>query len=162
MASEVTLIAVPGKMHIYAWVIEVACINSEVKFVLKGLRGCFGLNGLRGHLNDHLKQPTIDTTEAVKHYMISYFLLPLVAAGLKGHCPLVLWSIPSLSCLQRGARNRARNLAQAANSSLPRKSDDPLSKALAPPPKSRGNSEIPNLYFKFTARRPRGSIRLGE
>ena len=79
MASEVTLIAVPGKMHIYAWVIEVACINSEVKFVLKGLRGCFGLNGLRGHLNDHLKQPTIDTTEAVKHYMISYFLLPLVA-----------------------------------------------------------------------------------
>ena len=88
MASEATIKAVPGNMHIDARVIEVACIKSEVKFVL----GCFGLNGLRGHLNDRLKQPTMDTTmiEAVKHYMISYFLMRLVAAGLKGHCPLVL------------------------------------------------------------------------
>ena len=84
--------AVPGSMHIYARVIEVACIKSEVKFVLKGFRGCFGLNGLRSHLNDCLKQPTINTTMivAVKHYMITYFLLLLVAAGLKGHCPLVI------------------------------------------------------------------------
>ena len=50
MASEATLMAVPGNMHIDARVIEVACIKSEVKFVLKGLRGCFGLNDLRGHL----------------------------------------------------------------------------------------------------------------
>ena len=78
-------------MHIDARVIEVACIKSGVKFVLKGLQGCFGLNGLRSHLNDCLKQPTINTTmiEAVKHYMIRYFLKPLVAAGLKSHCPLV-------------------------------------------------------------------------
>ena len=47
MASEATLMAVPGNMHIDVRVIEVACIKSEVKFVLKGLRGCFGLNGLK-------------------------------------------------------------------------------------------------------------------
>ena len=60
--------------------------------------------------------------------------------------------------VQRRKRNRARNIAQAANSSLPRKADDPLSKALALPPKSRGNSGIPNLYFKFMPR-PRFGVR---
>ena len=35
--------AVPGNMHIDTKVIEVACIKSEVNFVLKGLQGCFGL-----------------------------------------------------------------------------------------------------------------------
>ena len=76
MASKATKMAVPGNMHIDAGVTKVAFIKSEVKFVLKDLQGCFGLNGLRGHLNDCLKQPTIDTTmiEALKHYMITYLL----------------------------------------------------------------------------------------
>ena len=73
MASKATKMAVPGNMHIDAGVTKVAFIKSEVKFVLKDLQGCFGL---RGHLNDLLKQPTIDTTmiEALKHYMITYLL----------------------------------------------------------------------------------------
>ena len=37
MASDATIMAVPGNMHIFAMVIEVACIKSEVKFGLKGL-----------------------------------------------------------------------------------------------------------------------------
>ena len=37
MASETTIIAVPGNMHMDARVIEVAFIKSEVKFGLKGL-----------------------------------------------------------------------------------------------------------------------------
>ena len=76
MASEATLMAVPGNMHKDARVIEVACIKSEVNFVPKGLQGCFGPKGLRGYLNDCLKQPTINTLNhtAVKYYMIIYFL----------------------------------------------------------------------------------------
>ena len=37
MASEATIMVVPGNMHIYSRVIGVACIKSEVKFSLKGL-----------------------------------------------------------------------------------------------------------------------------
>ena len=37
MASEATIMAVPGNMQIDARVIQVACIKSEVKFGLKGL-----------------------------------------------------------------------------------------------------------------------------
>ena len=37
MASEATIMAVPGNMHIDTMVIRVACIKSEVKFGLKGL-----------------------------------------------------------------------------------------------------------------------------
>ena len=36
MASEATIMAVPGTRHIDGGVIEVACIKSEVKFDLKG------------------------------------------------------------------------------------------------------------------------------
>ena len=37
MASEATMMAVTGNMHIDARVIEVACIKSEVKFVVAAL-----------------------------------------------------------------------------------------------------------------------------
>ena len=37
MASEATIMVVPGNMHIDSRVIRVACIKSEVKFSLKGL-----------------------------------------------------------------------------------------------------------------------------
>ena len=37
MASEATILAVPGNMHIDARVIEVACIKSKVKSDLHGL-----------------------------------------------------------------------------------------------------------------------------
>ena len=40
MASEATIMNVPGNMHIDASVIGVACIKSEVKFDLKGHRDC--------------------------------------------------------------------------------------------------------------------------
>ena len=36
MASEATIMAVPGNMHIDTKVIGVACIKSEVKFDLQG------------------------------------------------------------------------------------------------------------------------------
>ena len=36
MASEGTIVAILGNMHIYARVIEVACIKSEVKFEFGG------------------------------------------------------------------------------------------------------------------------------
>ena len=36
MASEATIMAVPGNMHVDAMVIRVACIKSEVKFDLQG------------------------------------------------------------------------------------------------------------------------------
>ena len=37
IASEATIMAVPGNIHIDARVIKVACIKSEVKFDLQGL-----------------------------------------------------------------------------------------------------------------------------
>ena len=40
MASEATIMAVPGNVHIDAWVTGVTCIKSEVNFDLQGHRGC--------------------------------------------------------------------------------------------------------------------------
>ena len=37
MASEATIMAFPGNMHIDTKLIGVACIKSEVKFSLKGI-----------------------------------------------------------------------------------------------------------------------------
>ena len=37
MASEATIVAILGNMHIDARVIDVACIKSEVKFVIAAL-----------------------------------------------------------------------------------------------------------------------------
>ena len=36
MASEATIVAIPGNMHIDAWVIRVTFIKSEVKLDLQG------------------------------------------------------------------------------------------------------------------------------
>ena len=36
MATEATIMAIPGNKHIDARVIEVSCIKSEVKFDLQG------------------------------------------------------------------------------------------------------------------------------
>ena len=41
MASEATIMAVPGNMHIDARVIGVACMKYEVKFDLQGHWGSF-------------------------------------------------------------------------------------------------------------------------
>ena len=41
MASEATIMAVPGNMHVDAMVIGVVCIKSKVKFDLWGHWGCF-------------------------------------------------------------------------------------------------------------------------